>query len=469
MKFSFLPSIALVVILSALLRANEEPQERLHRLESETQQLRAEIQAFGQSVQRLPPVDEQSASGVALTAASDPAPASPPTPAAGASTEFTMQQLQGEMAKFCWTKGPFKFSPYGRLWTSMSYDTQRTQIGDYVLWVDSPSVRSGAEFQVDARSTRLGCDIAGPDLDCFCGVKTGGKVEIDFQGTFLRGDEGTVLLRHAYWEMKNEDYRVLAGQTWDVISPLYTPTFDYTAGSAAGNLAYRRAQFRLERYLHSSDEFLISLQTAAAVDIIVPFPTVTRVVNHHGSWPDWQNRVAFTFGDRKAKDAQPIEIGVSGHVGEQNLDFLPLVGPVITNLARPTWSINVDAKVPITPTFGVQGEVFTGTNLSNYFGGILQGIDPVTLQPIRDSGGWVALWYNPLPTHHWNVGYSLDDPLDQDMTVGRLYNQYIFTNYTYDITKALNVGLEVASWKTLYVGLEPGNAVRFETVVRYNF
>jgi hypothetical protein len=259
------------------------------------------------------------------------------------------------------------------------------------LWVDSPSVRRGTEFSLDAKSTRLGCDIAGPTLAGLDDAKTGGKVEIDFQRIYLQRNEASLLLRHAYAEAKNDDYRILAGQTWDVISPLYTPTFDYTAGSAAGNLAYRRAQFRLERFLNYSANFLITLQTAVSVDILVPQPASTRVFGSHAGWPDWQNRVAFTFGDRKAKDAHPIEIGVSGHVGEQNYDFRPLVGPALRNLARPTWSLNVDAKVPFSTTCGVQAEVYTGSNLSNYFGGILQGIDPVTLEPIRDSGGWVDL------------------------------------------------------------------------------
>jgi hypothetical protein len=107
--------------------------------------------------------------------------------------------------------------------------------------------------------------------------------------------------------------------------------------------------------------------------------------------------------------------------------------------------------------------------LSNYFGGIMQGIDPVTLAPIRDSGGWVDIWYDIRPDLHWNVGYSIDDPLDADMTTGRLYNQYIFTNVVYDISKALNVGLEVASWRTLFVGLSPGEAMRIEAIARYNF
>jgi hypothetical protein len=444
---------------------SEAVQSRISQLEMETERLRADVEAYRLTIERLPPVEQTS--GNETVAWQTPAVNPPIDQSAAADTpSYTMPQLQGEMSKLAWTKGPFKFTPYGRLWVSTSYDTQRTQIGDYVLWVDSPDVRHGAEFQVDARSTRLGCDIAGPAVACLADAKVGGKVEIDFQGIFIRGNEPSILLRHAYVEAKNDDYRMLAGQTWDVISPLYTPTFDYTVGSAAGNLAYRRAQFRLERYLNYSEDFLITLQTAASVDILVPQPAVTGITSSHGPWPDWQNRVALTFGERKAKDAHPVEIGVSGHVGEQNYTVVPLG---LKDIARPTWSLNLDAKVPFSKTFGVQGELFTGSNLSNYFGGIMQGIDPVTLNPIRDNGGWVDIWYDMRPDLHWHTGYSIDDPVDQDLTVGRLCNRYIYANFVYDFTKALNAGLEVAAWETLFVGLAPGDAVRLEAVVKYNF
>jgi len=442
-------------------------QNRLNQLNGQVAELHAEIQAYSQDVERLPPVDAELVSNPSALAASMDL--IDPTSAKRSPTEFTDEELKSAMQKLVWTKGPFTFTPYGRLWTSMSYNTQHAQVGSYVLWIDSPDLHTGGEFQVDARSTRLGIDVAGPAVALFDDAKIGGKVEFDFQGPSLQTNNGGILFRHGYFEIKNDDYRLLAGQTWDVISPLYTPTFDYTVGSGAGNLAYRRAQFRFERYLSCSDTFMITLQTAAAVDILVPVSSPNPIVGSHGSWPDWQNRVALTFGERKAKGAQPIEVGVSGHVGEQNYEFLPGGHPPVFDFTRPTWSFSIDAKIPITKTFGVQGELFTGANLSNYYGGILQGIDPGTLNVIRDNGGWGDIWYDMRPDLHWNLGYSIDDPLNKDMTTGRTYNQYFYCNFIYDITKFLNAGLEVSSWKTFYFSQRPGEALRLEALVRYNF
>jgi hypothetical protein len=468
MAASLLPMMLLSVVLSAGSAAEtDDVQNRLNHLETVSAEMQMEVQAYRQEVERLPPVEVQSASYTsALPVSSNFAEAPPAQRAPG---EFTDAELKGALQKLAWTSGPFTITPYGRLWFSSSYDTQRTQIGNYVLWVDSPDQRYGAEFQADARSTRMGLDVAGPAIECLDGAKVGGKVEFDFQGPSILDNNGGILFRHGYVDIKSDDYRLVAGQTWDVISPLYTPTFDYTVGAGAGNIAYRRAQFRVERYFPRTDTFLITMQSAIAVDVLVGVASVNPIRGSHGGWPDWQNRVAFTFGERKAKDAQPVEIGVSGHVGEQNYDFFPAVGSPVLGFARPTWSFNVDAKIPFTKTFGFQGELFTGSNLSNYFGGIMQGIDPGTLDVIRDNGGWGDFWYDMKPDLHWHLGYSIDDPVNADMTTGRTYNQYFYCNFIYDITKFFNAGLEVSSWKTMYVDKRPGEALRLEALARYNF
>jgi hypothetical protein len=63
----------------------------------------------------------------------------------------------------------------------------------------------------------------------------------------------TVLLRHAYWEVKNERFRFLLGQYWDVISPLQPSMLLYSVGWNAGNIGYRRTQIPFERCFACSD------------------------------------------------------------------------------------------------------------------------------------------------------------------------------------------------------------------------
>ena len=52
----------------------------------------------------------------------------------------------------------------------------------------------------------------------------------------------------------------MAGQTWDVISPLNPGMLMYSVGWEAGNIGYRRAQLRAERYVALSDSQLLTLQ-----------------------------------------------------------------------------------------------------------------------------------------------------------------------------------------------------------------
>ena len=73
------------------------------------------------------------------------------------------------------------------------------------------------------------------------------------------------------------------------------------------------------------------------------------------------------------------------------------------------------------------------------------------------------------PTLHTHSGFAIDDPLDQDMTSGRVRNQMIFTNVIWDATKNLQFGLEVDVWETHYIALSPGEGVRLEFATKYKF
>lgn len=353
----------------------------------------------------------------------------------------------------------------------MVYETERSNAGDYTLYVLSAQDQGEPAFHVDAKSTRVGFDVAGPRIPFFNCAATGGKVEIDFQGNFTTENKGSVLLRHAYWEAKDETFRILAGQTWDVISPLNPTTVMYSINWGAGNIGYRRAQFRGERYFAFSDTLLWTVQGSLNGNIIADVPNsfgTGTVIGDHSPWPILMGRTALTFGER-GKGGLPITLGVSGHIGEVVYDFL--APPARDDAYIRTWSMNVDLRVPITERFGFQGEYFIGSNLGAYMGGILQGVDTGFRRGIYDRGGWLQLWYDITPRLHSNVGYSLDDPLDRDLSsaAARRYNSVVWGNLIYDITKQFQAGLELGSWRTLYVGKTPGESIRLEFMAKYTF
>jgi hypothetical protein len=393
-----------------------------------------------------------------------------PPPGTASPGYVTREELQSEVRKMAWRKGDFTVVPYCTIWGSMSYDSQRCKIGDYALWFESPELHpDDPDFNVDAKSTRVGLDFVGPGIPLLGAAALSGKVEVDFQGQFVTRNKPGLLLRHAYVEAQADDLRWLVGQTWDVISPLGIPTLNYTAGSAVGNLAYRRAQFRAERDWKLCDTFMLTLQGSVNANVVTDFVTdsATTTSADPGPYPDFQSRVAFTLGQRECPDLKPIVLGVGGHCGIQNFDFR--TAPTELDVDIPTYSLATDFVVPVTQRWGVQGEFFTGFNLSNYMGGILQGVDRTTHRGIHATGGWIDLYVDWLPCLHTHSGFALDDPLDHDMTSGRTRNQMLFNNVTWDANKNLQFAFEVDVWETHYLTLAPGEGVRFEFVTKYRF
>jgi hypothetical protein len=429
---------------------NDQLLQRLQQLEAETQMLRAEL---GQVQNR--PVPLPAVGGPQLSMVS--------TLAAEGEVEYmTMEDVRKEMKDLVWTKGDFKVVPYGILWGTTTYETSRTYLGDYTLWAISMDDEGEDAIHFNGKGTRLGLDVSGPQVPFFCCAKSGGKVEIDFEGNFTTENKPGVLLRHAYWEVKNEDFRFLMGQTWDVISPLYPKCILYSVYWGAGNIGYRRAQLRYERYFTLSDAWKLELQGALATDAGCDFSNGGVVNGDHAGWPIVEMRVGTTIGRHR-----PIALGVSGHIGEQEFDFV-----FQDDAPRQTWSLNADVSVPITDRLGFQGEFFTGTNLKTFLGGIVQGVNVGgTNEEIRSSGGWFNVYYDWTPRLHSAVGYTIDDPVDSDISTanGRLYNQVYWGNVTYDVTRKFMLGLEIGQWKTEFTDRRPGESTRFEFAGKYAF
>lgn len=367
-----------------------------------------------------------------------------------------------------WRKGDFTFTPYGYVQVDTIWESQRTFPGDYALWVSQPTDGPERAFYIDAKSTRLGFDLVGPNI-MFMGecLKTAARVEFDFQGALVIRNKPGVLFRQGYFELKNSRWRFLAGQTWDVISPLLPGNISYAPGFGSGSLGYRRAQLRAERYLEFNSRLRMDIQGSLNQVIPYDYARSTDDLDFPSGWPVVEGRLAWHLGRRTGPCARPIVFGISGHIGEERYNFL--IGQTRQDVSRRTWSLNIDLKCPITERLTLRGEIFTGENLSSYLGGIFQGIDPGTRNTIRSKGGWIDLEYRWTDCCRSYFGYSVDDPFDQDMTTGRTLNQYYFANLIYNLTKQFEVGMDVSILKTLYYTGPAANATRLQMMMRYRF
>ncbi len=383
-----------------------------------------------------------------------------------------------------WKKGKFTFTPYGYINLSMSYETEKSTTGDYCVYAMSPDIPGYGEsvFSVDPKSTRFGMKIDGPG--CWTGSKTQGVVEMDFQGSFTVRNREAIMLRKAFVSVSDKNTKFLAGQDWEVVSPLYPMTLNYTAGACVGNLGYRRAMLEAEHRFDLTKQTDFLVQFALADNVLRDGFGYPNSSIHASSWPIIEGRMAYAFGKGVFEHGKPITIGTSAHIGEQRMEFVD-AGERRNHYFR-TWSLNFDFDAPITKKLRFQAEYFVGENLGSFEGGIMQGIDVVRRDTIRAMGGWAQLQYQWTKKFQTNVAYMADDPYNEDLVGGsstdgrsRTFSRCIFVNFLYNWTDALMTGFEVDFWKTNWRqydagtrtvrSLTPAEMTRFEFVTRYTF
>ncbi|MDR1053890.1 MAG: hypothetical protein LBL39_06905, partial [Planctomycetaceae bacterium] len=376
-----------------------------------------------------------------------------------------------------WRKGDITITPYGFINLSTSYETKRTTTGDYTVFANSPNSDTGAGFNVDPKTSRLGFNIEAPGIAAWHGSKSKGVVEFDFQGAYQSRNRGGLLLRKAYIEISDGQTKFLAGQDWEIISPLYPNVLNYTSGAYAGNVGYRRAMLRVEQRFNFCPSNYLITQFGIADHV---FRDNAAVSPAGSSWPDIQGRLAYSFGKGYFDHDKPITLGVSSHLGEQRFTF----GIDQKNLT--SWSFNVDFDLPITKKLSFQMEYFLGENLATIEGGIWQGVDIQRRNTVRSQGGWAALIYQHTEKLQTNWCYMIDDPFNDDVVSGnagnnfaRNYNHCLAVNALYQWSKTLMTGFEVSFWRTHWqrydevkksvIPLTPSKSIRYEFVVRYTF
>ncbi len=379
------------------------------------------------------------------------------------------------------TVGPATVTPYGSVWSNALIASKRSFPGPFTLWILPESDQGEPAFEIDARRSRVGIDINGGKFPFGFEAESAGRLEIDFLGQFLTENATGTRLRHAYWEVGNEDWRFLFGQTWDIISPLQPKTVNFSVGWTAGNIGFRRTQFRLERKLPLGSQGTLLIQSSINQDIVSDFSTEPDVRRESAALPVIMQRVSCSyplavFGDE-------LVVGFSGHFGQTGFDFIesgppPLNLPPQDDARFNSWSANVDFIIPVHHTVQLRGEFFHGANLSPYFGGIGQGVCPCTRQSIHSTGGWfeVAKQWSPKVALH--AGFGIDDPANGDFIEGRGLNQFIFANQIWQLTDAFSTGIELTWWRTEFqdnptalLGTSLGSSEAYisEWMIRYDF
>jgi len=353
---------------------------------------------------------------------------------------------------------------YGFLKADVSRDSSRTTTGNYVLYVDSEATRrNDAESNMTANESRLGLNFTGPSSET---LKTSGKLEFDFFGSAPE-NKATLLIRHAYMNLEwpQAQLSLLAGQTWDVISPLNPSTLNYSVLWVGGNIGYRRPQVRLTKDLSATDKVKVKLEGALSRTIgrTTPAP-VSSETGEDAGFPTLQGRVSATFPFFGPK---PTTIGISGHSGREEYD----TDASGTNETLKSQSINLDITQPVCKWMTLKAELFSGKDLDSYLGGISQGVNTTTFRSIDSEGGWIAASLGPWGKWSSSIGYGADNVDRDDVAVGtgRTRNACLFGNIRYDVNANAQIGLELSRWETDYKGVSDAKDTRVQASFIYKF
>jgi hypothetical protein len=372
---------------------------------------------------------------------------------------------------------------YTKIKVDASYSDSRVTPGNYVKMVDpeelAPSGHSYTrsndnddEFNLTANATRFGFLIYGPETDDW---NFWGQLEFDLYGSSYSyyggngeraNDENKpkLMTRHAFIviERPADQWSILAGQTWDVVSPLNPGTLNYSVLWWAGNYGYRIPQIRFTKDVDIADDKTLQFQIALARTIGTDDTMRAYEPGADEGAPSVQGRVGLTV---PGIGADPVNVGVSGHYGEEEHDYLPGVGTPgnVKSDDVKTWSVGLDVTLPIDEKIKLTGEIHTGDNLGRFNGAIghtiygsAGGAGTSGLGEVSSTGGWIAAALGPWDNLCYNIGYGIDnvDVGDAKMVSSSNgtphRNSCIFGNAIYNFNEHAAVGLEVSWWETEY-------------------
>ncbi|RJP21129.1 MAG: hypothetical protein C4520_10450 [Candidatus Abyssobacteria bacterium SURF_5] len=387
-------------------------------------------------------------------------------------------------------KGKIKLTPYGFIRLDAAYDDSAVFMfsGNVVGWAWPEDGRSMApvypatfvhrddddQFSMTATATRLGLNFDGPE---FAGGTIKGKIEIDFDE--LSGNGGDVVahrirMRHAYAELLYPTWSFLAGQTWDVVAPRIPPMLDCVVLWGSGNVGYRRPQLRLTKWWDVDGTKFTGQASLNHTDRSMTnddFDGDLLLNGVESGYPMGEARIGMDtiiLGERK------LSLGLSGLLAREQTEAR---GDITQSENLDVWMVALDGSITIIPNLlSLQGEIWTGENIDNVYGGIVQGFvnvgaaPAINLKEIQATGGFIHAALTPRPDLQFNFGYGLDDADSEDMMLGNIsQNWTVFANTIWTVVPNFDVGLELAWHETKWVDQADGDDFRVQTAFIYKF
>lgn len=343
------------------------------------------------------------------------------------------------------------------------------------LFPKSPTGQSTNTFDLHARQSAINVRLTGPEV---FGLTPGAETLTLFFNDNITDDNYGMLVYYAYGELKNEHVRFAAGLQRDIFNPVGPTVLPISQLYGSGNAGSYRGQIRFERFIHLNDGSQLTFQ----IGLSDPISTLVRdslkdpLVEDNG-WPNIEGRLVFGTGEIEefmgGRKQHPVEFGVSGIVGQLRISK-PVPGAATPGPDRTVDDIHAvgcDLQWAMTDRLGMKGEVFVGQTLGEYNAGVLQNYNSDTFHPVRTRGAYGEIYCYLQPQLHVHCGYGIDDPVNTDLAAGQIEsNQTSFNTLLWDLSKTVQIGLEVDYRKTRYVSpLKDAEAVLVMTQFQWRF
>lgn len=358
---------------------------------------------------------------------------------------------------------------YGWLRLDTDIDSQRPNAPQAPLFIASPDPGLGGKpdagnFSMHPRLTRFGVDYTGPKVSGLGDAELSGKLELDFENG---GSESRqiIRIRHAYLQLKKDDVTFLAGQTWDLFSPLYPTVDNDTLLWNAGNVGDRRPQVRVS-YDPKVGRGRWSIAAAAGLTGAIDAQDLDNNTYRDGEEsgkPDFQARIG--YGQPLWVKDQSASLGASMFYGWENTSKA-IAGRTLFHAQL----VNIDYTLPLAKILSLRGEGWWGHNMSDVRGGAGQGINVLNGHEIRGRGGWSEFSVRLSRFYSMHPGISADDPLPGDVPLGgRTRNQVYYFGNRFTPSGNLTIGADYLRWWTSFQGYKAGLDNRVNIFFQYAY
>ena len=367
------------------------------------------------------------------------------------------------------TAGGSKIKLYGFLRLDAIGDSQRPNTPQSPQFITSPDAsgnKAGAgNFGLTSKFTRLGIDFTGPRIAKLGDAKISGRYEMDFFGTVGAESRSNARIRFAWMKLNWEHASVVIGQDWQIVAPLLPVPNQHSDMFYVGNVGDRRPLIKTEwkQKIGAGNLFLQGGIGATGTSDSEDLDADGFRDGETSKRPNIEGRVAYAQS-LWVKD-KPMTIGFGGLYGWEKT-IKPIVGRTDFNPKM----IAFDYVLPLTKKIDWRGENWRGTHLTDFRGGINQGVNLTTGREIRARGGWSELKLTANSFYSFHAGLTTDDPLDGDLpTNARTRNRSGYFGTRVTPSPNFTFGFDFLRWKTDYKGLNSGIDNRVNLIFQYNF